>query len=82
MSMTSKQMYRRLNECYESEYGDHDWEAEWYGTDDEHIWLFYIPSNMITVKLELNEKAKRVDIMERKDGAETEFRRVGNWSWR
>lgn len=80
--LNEKQIYNRMNQCYEAEYGDYDNEAEWYGNDDPKEWLFYIPSQCINVKLLMIEEEKRIDIYERReDTKEEDYRRVGNYSW-
>ena len=76
--MTEKQIYRRMNECYEMEYGAHDEEDEWYGDDDFKIWRFHRPSEDLEVKLEMIEERKRVDIFEKRNG---EYQKVGNYKW-
>lgn len=75
--MNEKQIYRRMNECYEAEYGDRD-EDEWYGDDDPKIWRFYRPFEDLEVKLEMVEERKRVDIFEKRNG---EYQKVGNYKW-
>ena len=80
--LNEKQIYKRMNQCYKSEYGEYDGEAEWYGTDDLKEWLFFIPSQNINVKLLMNEEKKRIDIYERReDMKERDYERVGNYSW-
>lgn len=65
MAMTEKQIKRRMDEAWELCYGqEYDMEAEWYGNDDNHIWVCDIPSLNITVKMELQEEFKRVKISE------------------
>ena len=64
MAMTEKQIKRRMNEAWEFYYKPYDMEAEWYGGDDYHVWVCDIPSKNITVKMELNESAKRITISE------------------
>lgn len=75
--MTEKQIFRRMNEAYKTEYGDRD-EDEWYGEDDFKIWRFHRPSNDLEVKLEMVEERKRIDFFEKRNG---EYCRVGNYSW-
>lgn len=62
--MTEKQIKRRMDEAWELHYLPYDMEAEWYGLDDSHIWVCDIPSKQITVKMELDEAAKRITIYE------------------
>jgi len=64
MSMTEKQIKRRMDEAWEISYKPYDMEAEWYGTEDDHVWVCDIPSLNITVKMELQEEFKRVKISE------------------
>ena len=64
MAMTEKQIKRRMDEAWEMFYMEYDMEAEWYGTDDSHIWVCDIPSKQITVKIEMNEQQKRIKISE------------------
>lgn len=75
--MTEKQIYRRMNEAYDSDYGDRD-EDEWYGEDDPKIWRFYRPSIGYEVKLQMVEEDKRVDIYEKVNG---DWFRVGVYCW-
>lgn len=75
--MTEKQIFRRMNEAYENEYGD-KLEDEWYGDDDPKIWRFYRPSEDLEVKLEMVEERKRVDIFEKRNG---EYQKMGNYKW-
>ncbi len=73
--MTEKQIYRRMNEAYESFYGDRD-EDEWYGDDNSKVWRFYRPSRDLRVKLVMVDK--RVEAYEKVgDG----YSKVGNYSW-
>lgn len=64
MAMTEKQMKRRMDEAWELHYKEYEMEAEWYGTNDFKIWVCDIPSKEITVKMVLDETAKRVSIYE------------------
>ena len=89
MAMTEKQIKRRMDEAWEAHYIEHDMEAEWYGTDDSHIWVCDIPSKQITVKMEMNEQQKRIKISEtlmEKQGRydyvrETEWKVIGYFEW-
>ncbi len=89
MAMTEKQKYRRLDEAWESHYGNYSSEAEWYGINDDNIWICDIPSKQIMVKLELKEEYKDVCVfiapMEKQSGynyiRETEWQLVGHYSW-
>jgi len=89
MAMTEKQIKRRMDEAWELHYSWHEMEAEWYGIEDDHIWVCDIPSEKITVKMELNEEAKRITIYEailekqrRYDYVrETEWKVRGHYSW-
>ena len=64
MAMTEKQIKRRMDEAWELHYLPHDMEAEWYGLENFHIWVCDIPSKQVTVKMELDEDAKRITIYE------------------
>ena len=64
MTLTEKQIKRRMDEAFESHYMQYEIEAEWYGIEDSHVWVFDIPSKQITVMMELNEEAKRIKICE------------------
>ena len=89
MAMTEKQIKRRMDEAWESHYIQYEMEAEWYGIDDNHVWVCDIPSKQITVKMELHEESKRVKIsesaLEKQRGynyvRETEWRTRGYYSW-
>ena len=48
--MNEKQIYRRMNEAYETFFGDRD-EDQWYGDDNPKIWRFYRPSKDLEVKM-------------------------------
>ena len=78
--MTEKQMYRRLNEAFESDYKMYESEAEWYGDDDPHIWRFEIPSLEVRVRMTLEEENKRV-VFEEEKFSEQGYKKVGNYSW-
>ena len=85
MAMTEKQIRKRLEDCFMSEYGRYDEEAEWWGDDDPHIWRCDIPSLRVGVRLTLIEEDKRIDIEERRvegNGWYGEYHRVGNYSWK
>jgi len=77
--MNEKQIYRRMNECFESDYKMYDDEAEWYRGDDPKEWKFYIPSEDIDVRLTLDEANKRVLMEESK--SKGEFRYAGYYYW-
>ena len=89
MAMTEKQIKRRMDEAFDSHYKQYEIEAEWYGIDDSHVWVFDIPSKQITVKMEINEEAKRIKIYEAqleqqsdyRDVRETEWKTRGYYSW-
>ena len=53
MAMTEKQIKRRMDKAWEMFYLTYDMEAEWHGGDDYHIWVCDIPSQNITVKMEM-----------------------------
>ena len=75
--MTEKQIYRRMNEAYESDYGYRD-EDEWYGEDNSKIWRVYRPSIGYEIKLQMVEEYKRVDIYEKVNG---DWFSVGVYCW-
>ena len=87
--MTQKQKTKLMNEAWECHYKHYDMEAEWYGLDDDYIWVCDIPSLNVTVKMELDEDAKRVTIYEavlekqyRYDSVrETEWKVRSRYSW-
>ncbi len=89
MAMNEKQIKRRMDEAWETHYKQYDMEAEWYGTDDNHIWVCDIPSKQITVKMELCEETKMITIseaiMEKQNGynyvRETEWQIRSRYSW-
>lgn len=71
--MNEKQIYRRMNEAYESLFGDRD-EDEWYGDDDPKIWKFYRPSKDLEVKMVMDEENKRINVYKKQKYS-------GNYSW-
>ena len=87
--MNEKQIYRRMNECWEGEFGHHNDEAEWYGSDDPKEWECYIPSITTYVKLIMDEEAKSITIYECPSEKKYEpykpmiddYKRCGVWSW-
>ena len=80
--MNEKQIYKRMNQCYENEYGNYDDEAEWYGSDDIKEWMFYIPSKRTYVMLKMEEENKEIRIFETKEEARDKaWKRVGIYSW-
>ena len=89
MAMTEKQIKRRMDEAFDSHYKQYEIEAEWYGNDDSHIWVFDFPSRQVTVKMELNEEYKDIVIYEaplekqnRYDYIrETEWKVVHHYGW-
>ena len=89
MAMTEKQIKRRMDEAFDSHYKQYEIEAEWYGNDDSHIWVSDIPSQNITVKMEMDEKEKRIKIcetvMKKQSGynyiRETEWKVRHYYSW-
>lgn len=89
MAMTEKQIKRRMDEAWESHYSPYDMEAEWYGIDNNHVWVCDIPSKQITVKMVLEEDNKYVIIYEaplekqnRYDYVrETEWKKRSVYSW-
>lgn len=65
MSLTEKQIYNRLNKCWEQHYSTYTNEAEWYGVDSPNIWICDIPSRKISVRLTLDLSNKKISIEER-----------------
>ena len=82
MAMTEKQIKRRMDEAFDSHYKQYEIEAEWYGNDDSHIWVFDIPSKQITVKMEINEEAKRIKIYEAQLEKQSDYRYVREAEWK
>lgn len=71
--MNEKQIYRRMNEAYETLFGDRD-EDEWYGDDDPKIWRFYRPFKDLEVKMVMDEENKRITVYKN-------HKYSGNYSW-
>ena len=82
MAMTEKQIKRRMDEAFDSHYKQYEIEAEWYGNDDSHIWVFDIPSKQITVKMEINEESKRIKICEAQLEKQSDYRYVRETEWK
>lgn len=82
MAMTEKQIKRRMDEAWETHYSPYEMEAEWYGLDDDHIWVCDIPSKQITVKMELDEDTKRVTIYEAALEKQSDYRYVRETEWK
>lgn len=82
MAMTEKQIKRRMDEAWEYHYKPYDMEAEWYGVDDDHIWVCDIPSKQITVKMVLIEEVKRVSIYEAPLQKQSDYRYVRDTEWK
>ena len=82
MAMTKKQIKRRMDEAWEICYKPYDMEAEWYGNEDDHIWVCDIPSLNITVKMELQEDFKRVKISEAVLEKQSDYRYVRETEWK
>ena len=82
MAMTEKQIKRRMDEAFDSHYKQYEIEAEWYGNDDIHIWVFDIPSKQITVKMEINEETKRIKICEAQLEKQSDYRYVRETEWK
>ncbi len=71
--MNEKQIYRRMNEAYETLFGDRI-EDEWYGDDDPKIWRFHRPSEDLEVKMIMDEENKRIAVYKN-------HKYSGNYSW-
>lgn len=82
MTLTEKQIKRRMDEAFESHYMQYEIEAEWYGIEDSHVWVFDIPSKQITVMMELNEEAKRIKICEAQLEKQSDYRVVRETEWK
>ena len=82
MAMTENQIKRRMDEAWEMFYKPYNMESEWYGNDDSHIWVFDIPSKQITVKMEINEEAKRIKICEAQLEKQSDYRYVRETKWK
>ena len=80
--MTEKQIKRRMDEAFDSHYKQYEIEAEWYGNDNSHIWVFDIPSKQITVKMEINEEAKHIKICEAQLEKQSDYRYVRETKWK
>lgn len=70
MALTEKQIYNRLNKCWESHYSTCTDEAEWYGQYDGknidiNVWICDIPSRMISVRLTLDLDTKHICMEQR-----------------
>lgn len=82
MTLTEKQIKRRMDEAFESHYMQYEIEAEWYGIEDSHVWVFDIPSKQITVMMELNEEAKRIKICEAQLEKQSDYRYIRDTEWK
>ena len=82
MAMTEKQIKRRMDEAWEMFYKPYDMEAEWYGNDDSHIWVCDIPSQNITVKMEIDETEKRIKICEADLKKQSRYDYVRETEWK
>lgn len=82
MALTEKQIKRRMDEAFESHYMQYEIEAEWYGIEDSHVWVFDIPSKQITVMMELNEEAKRIKICEAQLEKQSDYRYIRDTEWK
>lgn len=78
--MNEKQIYNRMNKCYEELFGDEPTD-EWYGDNDPKIWKFYRPRQDITYIMEMNEEEKKIEISihKRSDG---EYEKFSTYVWR
>lgn len=52
--MTEKQIYNKLDRCWEWNFSQYTNEAEWYPDTEKHVWVCDIPSIMKSVRLTLN----------------------------
>ena len=78
--MTEKQIFRRMNEAYEIEYGE-DSSDEWFGEDSPEIWRFYRPSKETEYKMVMDQPNKKVNFFYKKKD-DSEFHRSGCYSWK
>lgn len=76
--MTDRQIYKRMNECYTTEYGD-DYDDEWYGSNNPTEWKFYRPSKDLTVLMNMDIENKRIKMQEKKKGED--YKTVGYYKW-
>lgn len=89
MAMTEKQIKRRMDEAWEWHFKGFEDEAEWYGIEDDHVWVCDIPSKQITVKMELIEEYMDVvvyiaPLQKQRDYRhvrETDWQEIGHYSW-
>ena len=85
MALTKKQIYNRLNKCWEWHYSSYTHEAEWYGQYDgkdieENVWICDVPSLMKSVRLTLDLDTKHICMEERKITKRDGIRSVyGEW---
>ena len=77
--MTEKQIFNRMNQCYETMFGD-EIEDEWYGDDSPTIWRFYRPREKTTYKMVMDVANKFIEIYYRQDREEYKYK--GNYNWR
>lgn len=75
--MNHNQIYKRMNECYATKYGTND-SDEWFGTDDETVWIFQRPASGLKVKMVFAVNKKRIDCYRHSDGV---YVYDGNYSW-
>lgn len=81
MAFTEKQIKRRMDKAWELHYKNHDSEAEWYANPQPNVWVCDIPSKEVTVKMVLEEDAKRVSIYEAPLKKQTRYDVVRNTDW-
>lgn len=64
MALTEKQIYNRMNRCYENflEGDVYQYTDEWYGSDNPLEWVFYRPSNNTTYRMELELETKDIHV--------------------
>ena len=64
MAMTNKEIERRMDAAWCTYYKLYSVEAEWYSIEDSKVWVCDIPSDDISIKLELDEDKKIVLLYE------------------
>lgn len=82
MALTEKQIKRRMDEAWELHYKQYEMEAEWYGIEDDHVWVCDIPSKQITVKMELDEEYKDIIVYEAPLQKQSDYRYVRDTEWK
>ena len=82
MAMTDKQLSEKMSDAWDEFYSEYDNEAEWYPMDDNRLWVCDIPSEKITVKLEMNERLKSIKLSEAPMEKQEDYRFVRDTEWK